>query len=135
MLGLRFSDPVRVLVSGAPVTVRPTTSLRAAAEIMTNELISMVLVEGQEGARGVLSERDIVRALAEGADPDDDRAIDFATTDIASIADDASIEEAAVAMEEASIRHLVVLRDGEIAGVISMRDLVAASVEEIRSRG
>ncbi|MGH3440648.1 MAG: CBS domain-containing protein [Nitriliruptorales bacterium] len=117
------------------MTVRPTTSLRAAAEIMTNELISMVLVEGQEGARGVLSERDIVRALAEGADPDDDRAIDFATTDIASIADDASIEEAAVAMEEASIRHLVVLRDGEIAGVISMRDLVAASVEEIRSRG
>lgn len=133
MLGVRFSDPVKVLVSGSPVTVRPTTSLRAAAETMTNELIGIVLVEGPRDARGVLSERDIVRALAEGADPDD-HVIDFATTDIASIGDDASIGEAALAMEEAAIRHLVVIRDDEIVGVISMRDLVAAAVEEIRSR-
>lgn len=134
MLGVRFSDPVRVLVSGTPVTVRVTTSLRAAAGIMSDEEVGLVVVEGDDGTVGVLSERDIVRAMSDGADPDADEVVAFATTDLASIEPDTSIEEAAVAMQEANIRHLVVTQDGDLIGVISMRDLVAAAVEEIRSR-
>lgn len=135
MLGVRFSDPVRVLISGAPVTVRAATSLRAAAAIMSDEDVGLLIVEGDDGTIGVLSERDIVRAMSDGADPDADEVVAFATTDLASIEPETSIGQAAVAMQEANIRHLVVIHDGDLIGVVSIRDLVAASVEEIRSRG
>jgi CBS domain-containing protein len=73
----------------------------------------------------VLSERDIVAALAEGADPDRDRARDFMTPDIASVAPTATILEARERMVENVIRHLLVSKGETTMGLVSMRDILA----------
>lgn len=61
---------VQDVATRAPVIVSPPTTLRMAAEVMAAESIGAVLVSVGHGALGILSERDMVAALASGADPD-----------------------------------------------------------------
>jgi predicted transcriptional regulator len=73
----------------------------------------------------VLSERDVVNALAEGAHPDRDRARDFMTADVDEVPENTQIAEAGRRMLRNEIRHLVVTREGATVGVISSRDVLA----------
>jgi CBS domain-containing protein len=119
-------DHVVKLIARTPVFVSLDATLREAAEILTEESIGALLVHAPHGPAGLLSERDIVAALAEGADPDRDRARDFMTPDIASVLPTATILEAQERMLENEIRHLVVIKGGTTIGVLSMRDVLAA---------
>lgn len=119
---LRVSD----LVHRSPVTVHPDDTLREVAAVLAREEIGAVAVRGADEVVGIVSERDIVRALADDADPDDDRAADVMTYDLVSIGPDALVHAAAVLMIGGQIRHLPVLRDGHVTGIISMRDVLEA---------
>ncbi|HEV8627028.1 MAG TPA: CBS domain-containing protein [Acidimicrobiia bacterium] len=118
-------DHVVKLIARTPVVVSLDATLREAAEILTEESIGALLVRAPHGPAGVLSERDIVAALAEGADPDRDRARDFMTPDIASVAPTATILEARERMVENEIRHLLVSKGETTMGLVSMRDILA----------
>jgi CBS domain-containing protein len=130
MLGVSMRDPVRTIVSGAPATIAPVATLRAAAEELTADLGGILGVEYPRGVLGVVSERDIVRALAEGGSPDGDRVRDVMTDDVATVDVDATIADAAAAMMAAEIRHLAVTDGRDLVGVISVRDVVAVVLEE-----
>jgi CBS domain-containing protein len=119
-------DHVVKLIARTPVFVSLDATLREAAELLTEESIGAVLVHAPHGPAGLLSERDIVAALAEGADPDRDRARDFMTPDIASVSSSATILEARERMLENEIRHLVVVKGETTIGLVSMRDVLAA---------
>ena len=123
---LTEEDHVIKLISRSPVFVWLDATLREAAGILTAESIGALLVHGPHGPAGVLSERDIVAALAEGAHADRDRVRDFMTPDIASVAPSASILEARQCMLENEIRHVAVVEHGKTIGLISMRDVLAA---------
>ncbi|MGH9009390.1 MAG: CBS domain-containing protein, partial [Acidimicrobiia bacterium] len=80
---------------------------------------------------GVLSERDIVAALAEGADADVERARDFMTADVEAVPESATIADASRLMLRDEIRHLAVTRGEQTVGLVSMRDVLAVPAGDI----
>ena len=119
-------DAVRDLVQRGTVTVAPSATLRDVAEVMEREEVGAVVVVAEGRAAGVLSERDVVRAVANGEDVDDVRVDDVMAVDVVTIGLDASISEAADVMEAGNIRHLPVVDDEKVVGVVSIRDVLAA---------
>lgn len=130
MLGVRMQDPLRSIVAGAPAVVEPWVSLREAARGLTAETIGVLLAEDPRGLLGIVSERDIVRALAEGADPDAERVRDVMTYDVVKLDADDTIREAAIAMAEQEIRHVAVVEGQNVIGVVSVRDVLAVVIAE-----
>ncbi len=119
-------DAVRDLVHRGTVTVPPAATLRDAAVVMEREEVGAVVVVAEGRAAGVLSERDIVRAVANGEDVDDVRAEDVMAVDVVTIGLDATVTEAADVMEAGNIRHLPVTDDDKVVGMVSIRDILAA---------
>ncbi|HKY75388.1 MAG TPA: CBS domain-containing protein [Acidimicrobiia bacterium] len=119
------TEPILRLLHRQPVHVSLDTTLRVCAQVMAEESIGAVLVRGPHGPAGVLTERDVVVALSEGADADEDRARDFMTPDIDGVPEMTTIAEAGRRMLRNEIRHLAVTRDGRTVGVISSRDVLA----------
>ena len=126
MGGSATMDPVGGLVSPAVATILPTATLREAADAMVADGLGLLVVADPGGPTGVLSERDIVAAVADGLEVDEERVRDHCSDDIVSVEEDASIEDAARAMADAQIRHVAVTRDGAVIGVVSVRDVLRA---------
>lgn len=125
---------VRTLVHRPAVDVTPETTLRTLASILGEESVGVVVVRAARSsdglhAAGIVSERDIVRSIADGADPDTTRAEDIMTEDLAFAAPDESLRSVSLRMLDNEIRHLPVVASGRVIGVLSMRDLFDALVE------
>lgn len=121
-----LDEPVTAHVHRGVVDVHGFQTLRRAATLLADNQIGLLVVRRGALAVGVIGERDIVRALAEGADVDDTRVDEVMTEDLAGIQVDATLREAATIMARNGIRHLLVRRDGHVEGVLSVRDLLAA---------
>jgi CBS domain-containing protein len=106
------------------ITVRPTVTLRQAAEQMATNDVGLVVVLGGGRLRGVASERDIVTAIADGADVDDERIENVMAIDVLSAGTSTPSADAAEMMLDAGIRHLPVVDGDRVVGVVSMRDLL-----------
>ena len=130
MLGISFRDPVRTLMAPAVATIAPTATLRAAATALAADRVGLLVVVDARGVRGVLSERDIVLAIADDHDLDEARVRDHASTELVGIDEAESIIEAAGTMAAAELRHLAVMRGEEVVGVISVRDIVDVLVAQ-----
>jgi signal-transduction protein with cAMP-binding, CBS, and nucleotidyltransferase domain len=116
---------VRDGMSDVVVTVRPGHSLREAARAMhAKQVGAAVVVDPDAPGPGIITERDVLSSVAEGQDPDAERVCDHQSTQVTAAAPDWSLEEAAVAMVQGGFRHLVVLRQGDVCGVLAMRDIV-----------
>ena len=131
MSSICIDAPAEKLVRRSAVYVWPDTTLREVAEILERESIGLVLVRREAGFAGVVSERDVVRAVAEGLDLDADRAADVMTYEIAYIDASDSIEHVADMMLAGDMRHVAVQGvDGQV-GVISVRDVVPVLLAEL----
>jgi CBS domain-containing protein len=107
------------------LTLTPGRTLREAAEFMCkNNVGAAVIIDPEQQGPGIITERDLVRALGRGHDPDSDQVKDHLTGAAVYADGDWDLEEAADTMAARGFRHLVVLRDGDVAGIISMRDLI-----------
>jgi signal-transduction protein with cAMP-binding, CBS, and nucleotidyltransferase domain len=122
---LTAADPVMRIVDRTPVSVYLDTTLRACAQLMEEESIGAVLVTSSHHTVGVLSERDIVAAVAAGAGVDFHRARDFMTADVDALDERATIGEAVREMLRNEIRHVAVTREGRTVGLVSIRDVLA----------
>lgn len=122
-------DRVEDLVARGTVYVRPEATLLEVAETLDREDIGAVAVRGTGGIAGILSERDLVRAVAEGADPSTDRAADVMTYDVEAVPPDEPIERVAARMLADGIRHLPVREGAVTVGVVSIRDVLRVYVE------
>jgi len=119
-------DPVRLLLSPAVATVGPTATLHAAAQAMAEDGLGLLVVADADGPRGVLSERDVIVALADGLDLTEERVRDHCVDELVGVDEDATIATAAHVMADAQIRHLTITRDGAVVGVVSVRDVLRA---------
>lgn len=109
------------------VTIGPSHSLREASAIMSERNIGSVVVHDPEAAGpGIITERDIIRAVASGIDLDSAAAGDHLTTESAYGSPRWSLDEATDAMKRGGFRHLVVVDGSSVVGIISMRDVVKA---------
>jgi CBS domain-containing protein len=116
---------VRDGMSTTVLWIGPDHTLREAARLMSQRRVGAAVVRDPDGqGPGILTERDILDSVGAGQDPATERVRDHLTADIVFAAPDWSLEEAAVAMVRGRFRHLVVTDGGEIAGILSVRDIV-----------
>jgi CBS domain-containing protein len=116
---------VRDGMSETVLSVGPNHTLREAARLMSGRRVGAAVVLDPDGqGPGILTERDILDAIGAGQDPDAEHVRDHLTADVVYAAPDWSLEEAAVAMVRGRFRHLIVTEGGEIAGILSVRDVV-----------
>jgi CBS domain-containing protein len=119
--------PVLEFVSDDVTTLLPTTSLREAAVALRRDDVSFAAVGVGAAIEGVISERDLVDAIAMGLDIDE-TAIEIVESDSLKWATATStVDDVAEEMLETYVRHILVCNeDGTLAGVVSMRDLLTA---------
>src|SRR5215470_565964 len=116
---------VRDAMTKVVLTVGPDHTLRQAARLMTARRVGSAIVVDPDGSgTGIITERDILYAIGAGRDPDAARTGDHLTWDVVYARPDWTIEEAAAAMVRGGFRHLVVMEESEVLGVISVRDIV-----------
>jgi CBS domain-containing protein len=116
---------VRDAMSKAVLTVGPGHTLRQTAQLMSSRKTGSAVVLDPDGAGvGIITERDILNALAAGLDPDVEHSAAHITWDVVYAGPSWTLEEAAAAMIQGGFRHLVVVEDDEVLGVISVRDVV-----------
>ncbi len=122
---------VRDAMSSIVLTIGPSHTLRHAAKRMSDMRVGAAVVHDDDGqGPSILTERDILDSAAAGLDFDAERAGDHLTQN-AVIADPAwSLDVAAAAMLRGGFRHLVVCQDGDVVGVLSMRDVVRCWSEQ-----
>jgi signal-transduction protein with cAMP-binding, CBS, and nucleotidyltransferase domain len=116
---------VRDAMTEDVLTITPERSLRDAARFMTeNNVGAAVIMDPEQPGPGIITERDLVRSLGKGGNPDNEMVKDHLTSKATFADADWSLQEAADAMAKGGFRHLVVVADGEVAGIISMRDII-----------
>jgi CBS domain-containing protein len=107
-------------------TITPGRTLREAAAFMVEHNVgAAVILDPEEPGPGIVTERDVVRSLGAGEDPDRETVGNHLTSRATFADGDWSLQEAADAMADGGFRHLVVIEDGELKGIISMRDIIA----------
>jgi len=112
------------------VSVGPSHTLRRAAQKMTDKKVGAAVVFDPEiDGIGILTERDIMTSIGRGEDPDKERVFDHVTTHLRFAEDTWPIDTAAIAMFRGGFRHLIVLSAGEVAGMVSVRDIVRSYVQ------
>lgn len=126
-------DPVRRLMSRPVVFADGEVTLRDVAGIMAGEGVGAVVLLGPEGPSMLVTERDVVRALADGVDPDVAWGADIASLNLATVDPDDTVLDAARAMVAFHVRHLPVTARGEVVGMVSARDVIRALVGAQRS--
>ena len=112
------------IMTSASVTESPSDSLRSAADTMWRQQTGSLLVMDGEELVGIITERDVMKAVAQQKDVDSTPVSDVMTRDVLTISPDTSAHEAARHMASRWIRHLPVVEDGAVVGVVSQRDLV-----------
>lgn len=120
------ATPARDLVSHkAVVTIGPDATLgEAAREMQRRGVGSALVMDAEERFTGIVTERDLLRAVAASRHPDQCRVEEWMTADAITIAPDTTRDEAAAIMQERGFRHLPVVDEGRVIGVVSIRDLV-----------
>jgi CBS domain-containing protein len=100
------------------LTVAPQSTLREAARRMSERNVgAALLVDPAIGSYpGIITERDLVNAIAAGHDPDVRHVAESATSDIVTVSADASLEQAAEKMMKRGFRHLLVVSGGDAVG-------------------
>jgi CBS domain-containing protein len=128
------ASPVRLVMAAPVVAIEPTATLRQAARLLADEDVGAVAVLGPVGLDGVLSERDIVRALAAGDHPDATSVDGVMTENPRAVGADTPIDEVADLMLRAGIRHVPVLAGGDPLGMVSIRDVLEVIRKDQRRR-
>jgi CBS domain-containing protein len=117
---------VRDVASSAVVAVGPAQSLRDAAQLMAKHRVGSAVVQDAEQLIGILTERDVLNAVASGTAPDQVSVQEIMTADVVTVGPDWDLVEAAGEMARRRIRHLVVYEGGQLLGVLSVRDVLPA---------
>lgn len=118
---------------GDVVTIQASSTLRDAVRLLGERNIgAVVVVDGSGPCCGILSERDIVRQLAAAGTPEEyfSRPVsDCMTSDVHTCPPGAGLEEVLGMMTQRRIRHLPVVHDGALAGIISIGDVVKLKID------
>ena len=116
---------VESILNPLVVACQRTESVRDVAGRMSfNDLGSVAVCEG-ETLVGIITERDLSRAMAEGLEVDSARAEDLMTPDPAFVTPHSPVQDAADGMLRMGFRHMPVVSDGGVVGMISIRDVLA----------
>jgi CBS domain-containing protein len=116
---------VRDGMTDVVLTLGPAHTLREASRQMSARRVGAAVVSDPEHAGiGILTERDVLDSIGAGQDPDTELVADHRTGDVVFASPEWTLEHAATAMVRGNFRHLVVIENNEVVGLLSMRDIV-----------
>jgi CBS domain-containing protein len=117
------------------LTVLPDTDMRESAELMIDQSISALVVLSKDGApAGILTERDIARYFASDQGDRKVPVSEAMTSELITCTPDHEVSEIAKIMSESHIRHLPVVVDHGVIGVVSIRDIVRYHLADLESQ-
>jgi len=122
---------VSEIMTKATVTDAAQDSLAEAAARMWNAQTGSLLVMEGEHLVGIVTERDVLRAIAHGMDPNQVPVKDLMRTDVITVGPQTSLKEAAKLMATKWIRHLPVVEGSRVVGILSQRDLTGVLAEAL----
>jgi citrate synthase len=125
------------IMSAPPVTAGPSEALAEVAVRMQERRVgSVVVVDGNGRPIGILTERDLVRIAAAGADPSSAKVSEWMTPDPDCVGPEVEVVDAFKSLSERGYRHIPVVRDGALVGIVSMRDLMRiAQIQPVEHPG
>jgi CBS domain-containing protein len=116
------------------LTVDPGVTLEEVAKQMVAKDVGAVLVFDGDGLAGILTERDVLRGVADGIGADT-LVGDRMTQNPETLDADDTTDHAAMLMIHGGFRHLPVVQDGQVVGMLSIRDLMRIVLEDTVPRG
>ena len=117
---------VRVYATDNVISMPPDTTLLAVADELNGDQVGIVILGSPGEVQSVISERDVVRGVADGCDPAVTRAQELASTKLVWCDASATVREAAELMMERYVRHVLLEEEGRLVGIVSARDLLGA---------
>jgi CBS domain-containing protein len=124
----------RKVMSRNLLTVAPEEPLKEVSERMVARDVGAALVTEGEQLVGIVTERDVLRAVARGID-EGTRVADLMTPDPETMEPDESTQHAAVLMIHGGFRHLPIVEGDQVVGMLSIRDLMRLVLEDSAPRG
>jgi CBS domain-containing protein len=119
-----MAQRVREVMTGNPVTLPRDATVVEAARVMREQGIGDVIVTDGDRAEGIVTDRDIVvRAVAEGRNPESVRLEQVESEQLTAVSPDDPVEAAIKIMREQAVRRVPVVEDGRPVGVVSIGDL------------
>jgi CBS domain-containing protein len=118
--------PIAAFAADTVARVAGDADLWAIAEALVEADVGALAVGDGDHVRGIVSERDVVRALAARRDPSNTRAIDIAHTRLVWCDAESTVAAVAEEMMEHYVRHILVEDRGRVIGIVSARDLLGA---------
>ena len=130
---IKISDILRVK-GGEVISLPSDSTVRELIAILAERRIGAVLVVDGSDLRGVVSERDVVRRLHTDGDAVlATELVDLMSSDVVTCGMDDDLDTIAATMTERRIRHMPVMRDGTLVGVVSIGDVVKSRMEQLQS--
>jgi CBS domain-containing protein len=117
---------VRIYAADTVITMPSNSSLLAVADELAGDQIGVVVLGSTGDVEGVISERDVVRGVADARDPADTPARELASKQVVWCDASATVREVADLMMEEYVRHVLLEEDGRLVGIVSARDLLGA---------
>lgn len=127
-----MTSTLREFIRRPLVVVDDSNDLRECAARLAAEQVGVVVVCHSGRVVGVIGERDITRAVADGTDLDTTSVTGYMTVGVITIEENASAQEAIQTMDRAGVRHLLVTGREEVVGMLSLRDFGGVSHERTR---
>jgi CBS domain-containing protein len=112
------------LMTAAPVSVLPSQSLTAATEAMRQQGIGTVLVVDNGQLKALVTDREMVRAVADGRNPAKTPVAEVCSPDLVTVAPDEDVDTARRRMREHAVRRVPVVEDGHVVGVLPIADIM-----------
>jgi CBS domain-containing protein len=114
------------LVGGSATVIGPEASVADASEALVADGVGSLGVISDRRLVGIITERDVVRSIADGADPETEVVSDWMSDAPDTFSPDVDVEEAAAWLLEVGYRHMPVMEEGELLGIVSIRDILWA---------
>ena len=129
---MRISDVIGSKSSKDVITISPDATVRDLIRLLSEHNVGALIVSGDSGAvDGIVSERDVVRHLLDSDDFLDGAVSAIMTVDVATAEPTTSLDEMRALMTERRIRHVPVVSDGRLTGIVSIGDVVKAAMDQL----
>jgi CBS domain-containing protein len=130
---MRIADVLKNKGAGV-LSIAPDTLVGDLISGLVGRNVGAMVVVGPDGLVGIVSERDVVRMLHEhGADVLRRRVADIMTSEVITCSPEDSVDGLSVLMTNHRVRHVPVLEDGRLAGIVSIGDVVKTRMEELQA--
>ncbi len=121
-----------LMVKGPDVIVAsPETSVYEAVRLMAEARVGSLIVKSDQGVDGIFTERDLLgRVVARALDPAATQLSEVMSSPVKSVTLSATLDDVAATMSKGHFRHLVVMEEGALIGVIGLRDVLTGQLRE-----